>query len=43
MRVAQEPELVRDILKRGHEVQNGTLTFPNVATLDYDQTYEEIF
>ncbi|WP_342441428.1 polysaccharide deacetylase family protein [Lysinibacillus sp. FSL K6-0075] len=43
MRVAQEPELVKDILKRGHEVQNGTLTFPNVATLDYNQTYEEIF
>ena len=42
MRVAQEPELVKDILKRGHEVQNGTLTFPDISTLNYDQTYEEI-
>lgn len=42
MRVAQEPELVKDILKRGHEVQNGTLTFPDVSTLNYEQTYEEI-
>lgn len=42
MRVAQEPELVKDILKRGHEVQNGTLTFPDISTLNYEQTYEEI-
>ncbi|MGG2072542.1 polysaccharide deacetylase family protein [Lysinibacillus irui] len=42
MRVAQDPELVKDILKRGHEVQNGTLTFPDVSTLNYEQTYEEI-
>jgi len=42
LRVAQEPELVQDIIKRGHEVQNGTLTFPDVSTLNYDQTYEEI-
>lgn len=42
MRVAQEPELVKDILKRGHEVQNGTLTFQDVSTLNYEQTYEEI-
>lgn len=43
LRVAQEPELVQDILKRGHEVQNGTLSFPDVTALDYDQTYEEIY
>ncbi|MFB7352468.1 polysaccharide deacetylase family protein, partial [Bacillus thuringiensis] len=43
LRVAQEPELVRDILKRGHDVQNGTLSFPDVTALNYDQTYEEIY
>lgn len=43
MRVAQEPELVKAIIARGHEVQNGTLTFSDMTNLDYEKTYEEIF
>lgn len=43
MRVAQEPELAQEIIARGHEVQNGTLTFQDMSTLDYEQTYKEIF
>ncbi|WP_042470633.1 polysaccharide deacetylase family protein [Bacillus ndiopicus] len=43
MRVAQEPELVKEIIARGHEVQNGTLTFQDMSNLNYAQTYEELF
>jgi len=43
MRIAQDPDLVKDILARGHEVENGTLTFPDMADLSYEETYKEIF
>ncbi|QDP99964.1 polysaccharide deacetylase family protein [Lysinibacillus fusiformis] len=43
MRVAQEPVLVKDILARGHEIENGTLTFPDMKDLDYEETFKEIF
>ncbi|MGE7843458.1 polysaccharide deacetylase family protein [Lysinibacillus sp. NPDC093712] len=43
MRLAQEPELVKKILAKGHEVENGTLTFPDMAELDYEDTYKEIY
>lgn len=42
-RVAQDPELVKDILAKGHEVENGTLTFPNMTDLNYEETYKEIY
>lgn len=42
MRVAQEPELVKDILARGHEVENGTLTFPDMTDLNYEETFKEV-
>ncbi|MEG0449959.1 MAG: polysaccharide deacetylase family protein [Lysinibacillus sp.] len=42
-RVAQEPELVKAILAKGHEVQNGTLTFADMSKLNYEKTYEEIY
>ncbi|WP_337982700.1 polysaccharide deacetylase family protein [Lysinibacillus sp. C5.1] len=43
MRLAQEPELVKNILSKGHEVENGTLTFPDMADIDYEETYKEIY
>ncbi|MGE8037412.1 MULTISPECIES: polysaccharide deacetylase family protein [unclassified Lysinibacillus] len=42
-RVAQDPELVKDILAKGHEVENGTLTFPDMTDLNYEETYKEIY
>lgn len=43
MRVAQEPELVQLMIARGHEIQNGTLTFPDMTELDYKKSYEQIY
>lgn len=43
MRVAQEPELVEEILKQGHEVESATLSLKEMAGLSYEETYEEIF
>lgn len=43
MRVAQEPELVKNIIERGHEVQSGTLSFVDMTTLNYEQTYKDLF
>lgn len=42
IRVAEEPELAREILKRGHTIQNNTLNhiLPNEIT--YDDAYLEI-
>lgn len=42
-RVAQDPELVKAILAKGHEVENGTLTFPEMTDLSYEETYKEIY
>lgn len=42
MRVAQEPNLVKEIIAQGHEIQSATLTFRDMSDLNYDQTYEEI-
>lgn len=42
-RVAQDPELVKDILAKGHEVENGTLTFTDMTDLNYEETYKEIY
>lgn len=42
-RVAQDPELVKDILAKGHEVENGTLTFTEMTDLNYEETYKEIY
>jgi len=42
-RVAQDPELVKNILTKGHEVENGTLTFTEMTNLNYEETYKEIY
>ncbi|KYG88885.1 polysaccharide deacetylase family protein [Metasolibacillus sp. FSL H7-0170] len=42
MRVAQEPDLVKRIVAQGHEVQSGTLSFEDMTTLNYEQTYKDL-
>lgn len=42
-RVAIEPDLVKEIINRGHEVQSGTLTFRDMTILNYDQTFQELY
>lgn len=43
MRVAEEPELVKEILARGHTIQNNTLNHVIPDQLDYEEAYVEIF
>ncbi|GMK37418.1 hypothetical protein PCCS19_04720 [Paenibacillus sp. CCS19] len=42
MRVAEEPDLAREIADRGHEVENGTLDEADLSSMDYEQTEREI-
>lgn len=42
IRVAEEPNLVLEILKRGHVLGNNTLNRLNLAELDYKDIYKEI-
>ncbi|GGO04892.1 polysaccharide deacetylase family protein [Saccharibacillus kuerlensis] len=42
MRVAEEPDIAKDILKRGHEIENNTLSQPDLNKLDYQGVYKEI-
>lgn len=42
MRVAEEPDIARDILARGHEIENNTLNRLNSAKLTYEDMYREI-
>ncbi|MEJ8545252.1 polysaccharide deacetylase family protein [Brevibacillus borstelensis] len=42
MRVAEEPDIARDILARGHEIENNTLNRLDVTKLGYEQIYKEI-
>lgn len=42
MRVAEEPNIAKDILRRGHEIENNTLNHSDVSNLDYEQIYKEI-
>lgn len=42
MRVAEEPDIARDILSRGHEIENNTLSALDLSKSSYDQIYEEI-
>ncbi|SFI78956.1 Peptidoglycan/xylan/chitin deacetylase, PgdA/CDA1 family [Paenibacillus sp. UNC496MF] len=42
MRVAEEPDIAKDILARGHEIENNTLSRPDAAKLTYAETYREI-
>lgn len=42
MRVAEEPEIAKAILARGHEIENNTLSQLDMNGLDYDSIYKEI-
>ncbi|WP_289138482.1 polysaccharide deacetylase family protein [uncultured Brevibacillus sp.] len=42
MRVAEEPNIARDILARGHDIQNNTLNQLDMKKLSYEQIYKEI-
>lgn len=42
MRVAEEPEIAKDILKRGHEIENNTLNRVDLTELSYQNIYKEI-
>lgn len=42
MRAAEEPDLVKELTSRGHEVENNTLTRADLTTLSYEEIYKEI-
>lgn len=42
MRVAEEPDIAREIVSRGHEIENNTLNGSDLSKLTYDQIYQEI-
>ncbi|WP_313894794.1 polysaccharide deacetylase family protein [Psychrobacillus sp.] len=42
MRVAEEPELAKEILSRGHEIENNTLNRLDMNELSYEEIYKEI-
>lgn len=43
MRVAEDPEIAKDILERGHSVQNNTLNHILPDDLSYEEAYVELF
>lgn len=42
MRVAEEPALAQEIVRRGHEIENNTLNRLDMTNLPYDKVYREI-
>ncbi|OAB47345.1 polysaccharide deacetylase family protein [Paenibacillus antarcticus] len=42
MRVAEEPDIAKDILDRGHEIESNTLNGLDMSKLSYEQIYKEI-
>ncbi|WP_407269666.1 polysaccharide deacetylase family protein [Radiobacillus sp. PE A8.2] len=42
MRVAEEPNIAKEIVARGHDVQNNTLNRNDLTKLSYDEIYQEI-
>jgi len=42
MRVAEEPDVAKLIVARGHEVENNTLNRLDMSKLSYEQVYKEI-
>lgn len=42
MRLAEEPEIAREIAERGHEIGNLTLNGLDMRGLEYEQVYDEI-
>lgn len=42
MRVAEEPEIAKEIIARGHEIENNTLNQLDMSDFSYEQIYKEI-
>ncbi|TVY04509.1 polysaccharide deacetylase family protein [Cohnella terricola] len=42
MRVAEEPDIAKMIVERGHELENNTLNRLDMTKLDYEQIHKEI-
>ncbi|MGO4348313.1 polysaccharide deacetylase family protein [Paenibacillus sp. MCAF9] len=42
MRVAEEPEIAKEILARGHGIENNTLSRLDLTHLSYEQVFKEI-
>lgn len=42
MRVAEEPDIAKEILARGHEIENNTLSRLDLSKLPYARTYNEV-
>ncbi|WP_019638194.1 polysaccharide deacetylase family protein [Paenibacillus fonticola] len=42
IRVAEEPDIAKNIISRGHEIENNTLNHLDLTTLEYEQIYKEI-
>lgn len=42
IKVAEEPDLAKEIVERGHEIENGTLNSVLADGLDYEEAYREV-
>ena len=42
IRVAEEPDLAKKVLSKGHEIENNTLNQLDMSELSYEQIYKEI-
>ncbi|GAA0122938.1 MAG: polysaccharide deacetylase family protein [Clostridium argentinense] len=42
IRVAEEPDIAQEILKRGHEIENNTLNRKELTELSYEDIYKEV-
>lgn len=42
IRVAEEPAIAKEVLSRGHEIENNTLNQLDMSELSYEQIYKEI-
>ena len=42
MRVAEEPDLAREIVARGHEIENNTLARADLTEMDYEEIYHQL-
>lgn len=42
IRVAEEPDIAKSIIERGHEIENNTLNHLDLTKLGYEQIYKEI-
>lgn len=43
MRVAEEPDIAKEIISRGHEIGNNTLNQVDLNELPYEEAYKEIY